>query len=90
MSLNMNPEEKCEILGHDFSIPMTETLERQVTDVCNLSKGVEDKGIEKGIEKGILISIKNLMDTMKMTAKQAMDALKIPEADQAKYTGMLK
>lgn len=86
LSLNMKPEEKCEILEHDFSISMTETLERQVADVCNLSKGVEDKGIEKGI----LISIKNLMETMKMTANQAMDALKIPEADQAKYTGMLK
>ena len=45
---------------NDFSIEMTKTLEREVSIMCNLSKGVE----EKGIEKGILLSIRNLMETM--------------------------
>lgn len=35
---------------------MTKTLESEVSTMCNLSKGVE----EKGIEKGILFSIKAL------------------------------
>lgn len=34
-------------------------------------------------------SIKNLMETMKLTAQQAMAALKIPEADYSKYMAML-
>lgn len=34
-------------------------------------------------------SIKNLMETMKLTAQQAMAALKIPEADYPKYLTML-
>ena len=29
------------------------------------------------------------METMKLTAKQAMDALKIPEAEQLKYIAKL-
>lgn len=28
---------------------MTKTLESEVSTMCNLSKGVEEKGIEKGI-----------------------------------------
>ena len=45
----------------------------------------EEKGIEQGIEQGVLSSIKNLMDSMKISASEAMDYLKIPEEQQAKY-----
>lgn len=34
-------------------------------------------------------SIKNLMDSLKLTAQQAMAALKIPESDYPKYMAML-
>ena len=33
--------------------------------------------------------IKNLMDTMKWTAEQAMTAMKIPDADRGKYIAKL-
>ena len=58
--------------------------------MCNLSKGVEARGIEKGIEKGILASVKNLMNSMGWSAERAMDALNIPDAERSKYTVMLK
>ena len=54
--------------------------------MCNLSKGVE----EKGIEIGTLRAIQNLMETLKLTAEQAMAALKVPDSEQEKYAGMLK
>lgn len=68
-------------MADDFEIEMTNTLEREVSIMCNLSKGVE----EKGIEKGILFSIRNLMDTTGWSAKESMKVLKIPESDQDKY-----
>lgn len=34
-------------------------------------------------------TIKNLMDTMKWTAEQAMTAIKIPDADKGKYIAKL-
>ena len=37
----------------------------------------------------LMDSIRNLMDTMKMTAEQAMNALKIPERDQKRYAKLL-
>lgn len=62
--------------------------------MCNLSKGVEEKGIEIGLERGVekatLDAIRNLMETLRMSAGQAMEALKIPESEKAIYAGMLK
>lgn len=43
----------------------------------------------EGEENAILVSIRNLMDSMKWTAEQAMDALKLPMDDRAKYVSKL-
>ena len=77
--------QKRQILQEDFDIPMTQTLESEVSVMCNLSKGVW----EKGATDSLLSSIRNLMETMKLTVEQAMDALKIPEADRQKYIELL-
>ena len=86
LSSERGVEEKKEILQKDFSIEMTKTIEREVSIMCNLSKGVE----EKGVEKGILFSIRNLMETMGWSAEQAMGGLKIPEEEREKYMNKLK
>ncbi len=73
--------------------------------MCNLGTAVEKKGImigekrgekqgekrgeKNGIERTMLGNIKNLMESMKWTAKQAMDALKVPESEQGKYAAKL-
>lgn len=46
-------EEKKWILEKEFKMPMTEELEGEVEEMCNLSKGVWEKGIEQGIERGL-------------------------------------
>ena len=58
--------------------------------MCNLSKGIEEKGIKEGIKEGILASIQNLMERMGWSAEQAMAALKIPESEQIQYVNGLK
>ena len=58
--------------------------------MCNLSKGVEERGIAIGMETGTLNAIRNLMETLKLTAEQAMEALKVPKEEKVKYAGMLK
>ena len=47
------------------------------------------EGRAEGRAEGILIAIRELMDSMKWPAKQAMDALKISAQDQKKYMSML-
>ena len=51
-STDTGSEDKCQILEEDFNIKMTQKLESEVSLMCNLSKGVEEKGIQKGIQKG--------------------------------------
>ena len=46
----------------DFHIRMTQALEREVSFMCNLSKGVEEKGIEKGRQEGIIAMVSALKD----------------------------
>jgi hypothetical protein len=64
-----------------------------VSNMCNLSEGVRDEGIEIGMERGVKVgniaSIKNLMETLKLSMQQAMDALKIPDADRAYYANAI-
>lgn len=43
----------------------------------------------KSRENAILVSIRNLMDSMKWTAEQAMNALKLPMNDRVKYVSKL-
>lgn len=86
LSSDIKAEDKQKVLEQDFAIQMTEKLERQVIEMCNLSKGV----MEKGVEKGLVASIESLMHKLKMTVDQAMDALSIPENEQPKYKELIK
>ena len=53
-----------------------------------VQQGIE-KGIEQGIECSTLNSIANIMESLGLTAEQAMDALKIPTDDRAAYLAKL-
>lgn len=53
LSSELEAGNKMEILEKDFGIPMTGELEKEVTQMCNYSKGVEEKGIRKGLSQGI-------------------------------------
>ena len=56
-----------------------------VNEMC---KAMEDMRNE-AVERNMLQTIRNLMDSMKWSAEQAMTAMKIPEADKLKYTAKL-
>lgn len=49
------------ILEKEFDIPMTEKMETEVEHMCNLSDGVEQRGIEKGIEANRRTTIINML-----------------------------
>lgn len=64
LSHKISEAEKRRILQDDSDIQMTQTLESDVSVMCNLSKGVMEKSWKKGMEQGTLSSIKSLMETM--------------------------
>lgn len=47
------------------------------------------QGLAEGTDNAILSAIANLMDTMKITAEQAMEAIKVPLADRSRYASRL-
>lgn len=57
-----------------------------------MEKGIEKgikKGIEKGIETNLLANIKSLIETMQISAEQAMNALRVPTEDRARLRTQL-
>ena len=86
LSTKETVEKRKQILENEFHIPMTKELEEEVLEMCNLGMAVE----LSATERTWLESIKNLMETLHMTAQQAMDALKIPQKDQARYAAKLE
>ena len=47
------------------------------------------EGYTEGQDSERLNSIRNLMESLHLTAQQAMDALKIPAKDQPKYASQI-
>ena len=77
---------KKTILQNEFDVPMTQTLETEVYQMCNLSQGAIEKGIQKGYGQGReeerIASVRNLMQNLHMTAEDAMKVLNIPQEDR--------
>ncbi len=75
------------LTGIDLSIldNIKDGKEMGIVDMCK----AWDDHKEAGRQEGILISIKNLMESMKISAIQAMEMLQISERDRDMYLGML-
>ena len=54
----LSAREKKDILERDFNIPMTETFESEVDDMCNLSQGIAEEAMQQG-RTHILIELVN-------------------------------
>ena len=81
--------QKLEILQREFGIRMTEELETEVESMCNLSDLVERRGIEQGAAQANARAVKNLMDRLKLTEEEAMQVLRLSEADREKCRRLL-
>ncbi len=47
--------EKKRILSEDYGIAVNRDMEKEMDNMCNLSEGIWERGIEKGIERGRLL-----------------------------------
>lgn len=84
-------------LMHDFNCTnaddmnydiMAERLKENPKGVNEMCKALEEMRNETA-ENTLLQTIKNLMETMKWSAEQAMRAMKIPTSEQEKYKARL-
>lgn len=56
---------------------MTEKIEEEVEEMCNLSDGVENKGIQKGIKQGTLSTLCELVLDNLLDVKEAAKRLDV-------------
>ena len=86
-------EEKKRILRDEFGLDGEQSINEGVLEMCNLSRGVEARGIKKGRREGrsegILHSLRNLMANMHLNVDEAMKALGIPAEEQQQYIDAL-
>ena len=75
------------LTGIDLSI-LEKIEDEEGMEEVDMCKAWDDHK-EAGRREGIAISIRNLMESTKMSAQQAMEVLKISEADKDMYLGML-
>ena len=77
----MNAEEVMKMTNYEFDLDEAKEAWKEEA----MEEGMA-KGIEKGIEKGI----RSLMETMKFSLTQAMDALSIPPEERAIYAARIR
>ena len=82
LSTETGQQEKRHILQEEFDIPMTKQFDEEVSLMCNLSKGVMEKGIETGRLNALIDSVHALMDSAQVSAERAMEMLKISDKDK--------
>ena len=96
LSSELSATDKLDIISSEYKIPIEDGIREEVNLMCNLSEGVEERGIEKGMQKGLEEGmqkgmqkglaegearlIKN-MHTNGFTAKQIADATNKPESE---------
>ena len=79
----LSAREKKDILERDFDIPMTETFESEVDDMCNLSQGVAEKAMQQGrthilielVNDGVL-TIEKAAEKARMSVEEFRNAMK--------------
>ena len=54
LSAKLNVDEKFDIIGNEFDIPLESDIRRDVNDMCNLSQGIKEQAYAEGTENGIV------------------------------------
>ncbi len=94
-SKKLPKEDKIHLLKTEFDFQMNDSMEGDVTDMCNLGRGVLLEGIQIGQEQGIQIGeergyktlaqkIMNMMKKASMTYEDAIDLLGCTEEELLK------
>ena len=93
LSRNLDAKERMNILQDSFDIAMTEEVKQEVDEMCNLSQGVREDGRAEGEAQGKLKerlkNINAIMDSLKVSALDAMKILQFSPEEQQELLPLL-
>ena len=82
LSSELGNQEKLTILEDEYNMPSTEYFREEINIMCNLSEGIEEKGIAKGIAKGIVQGkVELYYNEMHLSEKEISERLGIKESE---------
>lgn len=79
LSSKLNVDEKLDIIGNEFRIPLESDIRKDVSEMCNLSQGIEERGVEKGLAEAVIrmykkgYSIEQISDILAMDIERVKD-----------------
>ena len=79
LSSKLNVDEKLDIIGNEFRIPLESDIRKDVSEMCNLSQGIEERGVEKGVAEAAIrmykkgYSIEQISDILAMDIERVKD-----------------
>ena len=79
LSSKLNVDEKLDIIGKEFRIPLESDIRKDVSEMCNLSQGIEERGVEKGLAEAAIrmykkgYSIEQISDILAMDIERVKD-----------------
>lgn len=79
LSSKLNVDEKLDIIGNEFRIPLESDIRKDVSEMCNLSQGIEERGVEKGLAEAAIrmykkgYSIEQTSDILAMDIERVKD-----------------
>ena len=86
LSQDLTANEKLDIIGNEYAIPMEKDFREDVSIMCNLSQKIKETGIETGIEMGKREMIMKMYNKG-YTAAQIAD---VAEMDEKKIKDIIK
>ena len=95
----LTKEERIQILEEKYGILIMDKFREEMEEMCNLSQGVLEQGIEKGLAQGIEVGkldstvqyVKSLMEELpNLDVYKAMDLLKVEEGLREKVVKALQ
>lgn len=95
LSQDLTVNEKLDIIGNEYLIPMEKDFREDVSIMCNLSQKIKENGIETGIETGIEMGKREMIIKMYnkgYTVAQIADVAEMDEKqvkDIIRNTGLL-
>ena len=96
--MDLKPSDEKEIILHDeYHIDISRDMREELKKMGGLMEPAIEVAVERNAERvtaetkkqTLLESVRNLMETLNLTAKQAMDALKIPANKQKEYADLI-
>ena len=85
MSQDLTANEKLDIIGNEYAIPMEKAFREDVSIMCNLSQKIKETGIEMGKREMIMkmynkgYTAAQIADVAEMAEKQIKEIIKNAE-----------